>query len=87
MAYSVELKPSAAKDLASLPKDVQRRLSRKIDSLSFNPRPPGCEKIKGEDDIFRVRLGDYRLVYLIFERRLLILIVKIGHRKDVYRGM
>ncbi len=85
MAYSVEFKPSAVRDLAALPKDAQRRLALKIDSLALDPRPSGCEKIQGEANLFRIRVGDYRIVYLIKDVRLFVLIVKIGHRKDVYR--
>ena len=87
MAYSVEFKPSAVRDLAALPKDAQRRLALKIDSLALDPRPSGCEKIQGGEGLSRVRVGDYRVIYFAEDLRLLILVVKIGHRKDVYRGL
>jgi mRNA interferase RelE/StbE len=56
-----------------------------IDSLAANPRPQGVEKMKGEKNLYRVRTGDYRILYTIEDRKLIVLVVKIGNRRDVYR--
>ena len=85
MAYVVEFLPSAARSLASLPKDVQNRLARRIDALGENPRPPGVKVLQGGEGFLRLRVGDYRVIYRIEERRVVVLIVKIGHRREVYR--
>lgn len=85
MAYTVELKPSAAKALEALPKPDQRRIAARIDTLATDPRPVGVKKLEGEDDLYRVRVGDYRIVYQIQARRLIVLVVRIAHRHDVYR--
>lgn len=85
MAYTVELKPSAAKALEALPKPDQRRIAARIDALATDPRPVGAKKLEGEDDLYRIRVGDYRIVYQIQARRLIVLVVHIAHRRDVYR--
>lgn len=85
MNYRVFLKPSADRDLAKLPRDVQQRISRKLVELSENPRPPGVEKLAGGTDEYRVRVGNYRLVYAIEDDRLIVLVLRIADRKDVYR--
>ena len=86
MRYLVEFKPSAARQLSKLPRHEQVRIGHRIEALSTDPRPHGVEKIKGEEALFRIRVGDYRVVYAVFDDRLLILIVKVGHRREVYRG-
>jgi len=85
VAYTVELKPSAAKALEALPRPDQRRIAARIDTLATDPRPVGVKKLEGEDALYRVRVGDYRIVYQIQERRLIVLVVRIAHRRDVYR--
>ena len=83
--YSVELKRSALKELEAVPqKTVRQRLVRRIRALGSEPRPPGCEKLSGEHR-YRVRQGAYRIVYEIQDDRLIVTVVKVGHRKDVYR--
>jgi mRNA interferase RelE/StbE len=67
-----------------LPKDVQERLTPHIDALTRNPCPSGVKKLKGED-AYRLRVGDYRIIYQIQEKALLVLVIKIGHRRAVYR--
>ena len=84
MAYRIELKPSAVRALSNLPKKDQRRISAKIDSLAKNPRPRGTEKIEGREDLYCIRSGDYRIIYQVQARVLLILVVKIGHRREIY---
>ncbi len=66
---------------------MQIRLGRRIDSLAENPRPQGIKKLSTEVDMYRLRVGDYRIIYQIREKSLLVLIVRIGHRSDVYRGL
>lgn len=68
-----------------LPRKIQVRLKPKIDALADNPRPHGTKKLAGEDDLYRIRIGDYRVIYQVQDLVLLIVVVKIGGRKDVYR--
>lgn len=83
--FEVFIKPSAVKELEAIPlkKDRQRVASR-IRRLAENPRPPGCQKLSGRDR-FRIRQGVYRIVYSIQNRQLIVVVIKVGHRKDVYR--
>lgn len=84
MAYSIQIKPSAQKDLLKLPPQTQTRLLDAIQTLSVNPRPSGIKKLQGHE-LYRLRVGDYRIIYAIQDQELLILVATIGHRKDVYR--
>ena len=86
MAYSVEFAPSAARDFQKLPREVQHRLTRAIDTLGANPRPRGAKKLQGRDDVWRIRAGDYRIIYEIQERRLVVMVVRVAHRREAYRG-
>ena len=86
MHYRIELKPSAARQLEKLPKAVQIKIGPRIDALSENPRPHGVEKLAGAEDYFRIRVGDYRVIYQVQDRWLLILVVRLGHRREIYRG-
>jgi mRNA interferase RelE/StbE len=83
--YTVSLLPAAVKQLAALPRDVQVRVARKVDALARNARPPGAEKLSGADDLWRVRVGNYRVLYEIRDAALVILVVRVGHRREVYR--
>lgn len=85
MAYTVTVAPSAARDIRVLDNTVKRRVGKAIDALATNPRLPGVEKLSGEDDIYRVRVGDYRILYQIADRRLTVLVVRVRHRREVYR--
>lgn len=85
MVYRIEFKPAARRQFASLPRGVQERISPEIDTLAVNPRPPVAVKLEGADNLYRIRKGDYRILYQIQDQILLVLVVKIGHRKDVYR--
>jgi mRNA interferase RelE/StbE len=85
MTYGVELKRSARKTFLSLPRDVQRRVAVVIDGLAANPRPPGVRKLTGSDVLYRTRIGDYRVVYEIYDDRLLVMVIKLGHRREIYR--
>lgn len=87
MTYRIEFRPAALRDLKNLPKDVLDRISRKISALAENPRPLGVEKLSGsEEDFYRIRVGDYRVLYAIQDKILLIIIIKVRHRREVYRG-
>ncbi len=85
MTYKIEFAKQAAKQFKALPRQEQQRLKTKIDNLETDPRPSGVVKLSGEKNLYRIRVGNYRIIYSIQDSRLLILIVKIGHRKDVYR--
>lgn len=82
--YKILIKPSAKKELEKLPKKDIQKIVVKIQDLSADPRPVGSEKLSG-DDKFRVRQGNYRIVYSIEDDKLIVFIVKIGHRRDIYR--
>lgn len=84
MSYSLEFRPSALKALKKLPRHVSDQLREAIEKLKENPRPPGSLKMKGSDDFWRVRSGDYRVIYDIQDSRLLVLIVDVGHRSSIY---
>jgi mRNA interferase RelE/StbE len=82
--YKLLIKPSAVKEIEAIPlkKDRQRIVERLL-KLADNPRPSGCEKLSGQDK-YRVRQGRYRIIYAIEDDKLLVYVVKVGHRKDVY---
>ncbi|HEX4810040.1 MAG TPA: type II toxin-antitoxin system RelE/ParE family toxin [Bryobacteraceae bacterium] len=83
-SYSVEIKPPARKELEALPDRVLARVVRKLESLAQTPRPPGCKKLKGYKDQWRVRVGEWRVVYLIDDVAKLVSITRIAHRREVY---
>jgi mRNA interferase RelE/StbE len=84
--YRLLLKPSAAKEIERVgSKTDRRRIVERIGGLAKEPRPNGAEKLAGYDDRYRVRQGNYRIVYLIDDSRLEITVYKIGHRREVYR--
>ena len=85
MAYQVTILPSAARALGRLDKGIRSRLSRAIDGLAENPRPHGAKKLTKKH--WRIRVGDYRIIYDINDDVLLVLVVRVGHRRDVYRGV
>ncbi len=83
--YEVLIKPSAVKEIESIgSKRDRQRIVSSIARLSFDPRPAGCEKLSGQEK-YRIRKGQYRIVYSISEKELIVFVVKVGHRKDVYR--
>ena len=86
--YRVEFAPKAAKQFARLPRDIQLRLSPKIDSLANDPHPPGAKRLSSaEEPIYRVRVGDYRIIYSIEDALLIVLILRVSHRRDIYRNL
>lgn len=87
MKYRIEFKRSTVKALRKIPRSDQKRIAVKIDSLSENLPDPATTKMKGDNPFNRIRVGDYRIIYEIHEDILLIVVLKIGHRKDVYRRL
>ncbi|HEV3278856.1 MAG TPA: type II toxin-antitoxin system RelE/ParE family toxin [Terriglobia bacterium] len=85
--YSVTILPSALGQLAGLPRRDQKKIKERIDRLAADPRPPGVKRLKGESDLFRSRSGNYRIIYSIENVRLIVLVIRIGHRRDVCRGL
>ena len=83
-SYKLLIKPSAGKDIEALRKQDRRRIIAKITSLSRDPRPPSCEKLSGHDQ-YRLRQGNYRIVYEIQDLDLVVVVVTVGHRREVYR--
>jgi mRNA interferase RelE/StbE len=84
-SYELVFKRSVAKDLRELPKADVKRILQRIRSLADDPRPPGCEKLSGQER-YRIRQGAYRIVYEIDDHVLIVLVVKVGHRRDVYHN-
>ena len=85
--YRLEFAPAADRDFRALAEDVRRRLRPRIDALAENPRPHGVETLEGEKGLYRIRVGDYRIIYQIRDNALVVLVVRIGHRRDVYRKL
>lgn len=83
--YDVYFKPSAERELRRLAEDQQRRLVAAIELLAFDPRPEGVVKMAGDENLWRIRVGRYRVVCEIHDREVEILVLRIGHRKDVHR--
>ena len=87
MTCRIEFRPAALGGLKNLPKDVLTRISGKITDLAEDPRPSGVEKLSGSaEDFYRIRVGDYRVLYTIQDKVLLVIIIKVRHRREVYRG-
>lgn len=83
-SYSVEFVRSATRELEGLDDTVLERVFRRVERLTQDPRPPGCKKLRGAHDLWRIRIGDYRVVYRIDDAQRLVEIRAIGHRRDVY---
>ena len=83
--YNVEIASTAEKQLRKLPADARRRVAQSMLALGEEPYPPGSRKLTGYDDVFRIRVGVYRIIYSVSGRKLVIIVLKIGHRKDIYR--
>ncbi len=85
MPYEIEFKPSAEKDFSKLERDAQKRILEKIKSLASDPRPRGVEKLSGHKNRWRIRVGRFRIIYQVFEDKLVILVLRIADRKEIYR--
>ena len=84
--YRLLIKPSAAKEIEAVDQKKDRqRIVAGIRLLADDPRPPGCEKLAGADDRYRIRVGRYRVIYSVGDEELVVVVVRVGHRKDVYR--
>lgn len=83
-SYRLQIKPSAAKEIETLPQKDRQRVVARIQGLATDPRPPGCEKLSGREQ-YRVRQGNYRIPYTLHDADLLVVVIKIGHRREVYR--
>jgi mRNA interferase RelE/StbE len=84
-SYEVAFRKSVTKDLRAFPKQEVKRIMQRIRALADDPRPAGCEKLSDQER-YRVRQGAYRIIYEIEDARLIVLVVKVGHRRDVYRS-
>lgn len=85
MAYRITLKASAQKELEKIQKALREKIIVAINGLAEEPRPTGCKKLVNFDNHFRIRVGEYRIIYKIFDKELIVDVIKVGHRKDVYR--
>lgn len=83
--YRIEISSSAEKTLFKLPRGIVPKIIAAIQSLGLDPRPMGCRKLSGEKDTYRIRVSVYRILYEIHDDLILVKVLKIGHRKDVYR--
>ena len=86
MPYRLEYALGVLKSMRRLPRDVQRRIVARLETLQSDPRPPGSVKLT-DSESYRVRVGDYRIVYAIDDDRLIVLVIEVGHRGDVYRRL
>ena len=84
MSYQVLIQAAAQRQLRKLPPPIQKTLIDLIESLGHDPRPPGCTKLRGRDNRYRVRWGDYRVIYTIEDGALIVRVIKVGHRRDFY---
>ena len=87
MAYAVAFRPSVWKNVKNVPKKDLVKIKSKIEEISSHLPDPSVTKMSGDNDFHKIRCGNYRIIYEIHENRLIILVVKIGHRKDVYRNL
>ncbi|NMG10760.1 type II toxin-antitoxin system RelE/ParE family toxin [Brasilonema sp. UFV-L1] len=85
MTYQIKIKSKVAKQLKKLPNDIRDRINEKILELAENPRPSGVVKLEGGNDTYRIRVGSYRVLYDVFDDVLLISVIRVGHRREVYR--
>lgn len=83
--YSIEWKSSAYKELKQLPRPTIARIVSAVDDLAREPRPDGVRKLTATQDTYRIRVGEYRIIYNIFDKRLLVVIIKVRDRKEAYR--
>ncbi len=87
MKYDIELSRIALKSMAKIPRKELLRVRERIDSLSGEPRPIDVKKIQGDENLYRIRSGNYRVLYRIFDEQIYILIVGVDHRKDIYKNL
>lgn len=85
MSYKVVILRGALKQLKKLPSEFQERIQIKIDDLATEPRPNGVKKLNGKENAYRIRVGDYRVIYDIFDDILVVNVVEVGHRRNIYK--
>jgi mRNA interferase RelE/StbE len=85
--YQVIISAPAKRNLKKLPSSLQKRLEAKIVALSINPRPAGVKALKSSDNLLRLRVGEYRVVYKVEDKRLIVIVIQVGHRREVYRKL
>jgi mRNA interferase RelE/StbE len=85
--YTIQFKSSALKELRKLSKEFSEQIARDINDLAKNPRPHGHKKLKSSENLYRIRSGNYRVIYQIQDNILIVLVVRIGDRKEVYRDL
>jgi mRNA interferase RelE/StbE len=83
--YTIQYKKSVEKDLRKLPPNQLKAIVAKINALAIDPHPSGSVKLRGSSDLFRVRHTDYRIIYQVQDDKLIVLVVKVGHRREIYR--
>ncbi len=83
--YSIEWDTRAIKELEAFERNERKKILERVAKLGANPRPPGCKKLHDKQSAFRIRVGDYRVIYQIRDSQLLVLVVRVGNRRDVYR--
>jgi mRNA interferase RelE/StbE len=86
-SYRVELARAAAKDLRRIAPQFIPRIAAAVETLADNPRPPGCLKLAGSEDAWRIRVGDYRIIYVVVDSSLLVTVKHIRHRREAYRDI
>jgi mRNA interferase RelE/StbE len=85
VAYTVELKAAAVRDLKAIPERERKRIKTRIDALADNPRPHGVKALQGGEGYLRLRVGDYRIIYTVLDQVLLVVVIRVGNRREVYR--
>ena len=85
MSYQIDIAPAAQRDVKRLPSEVVRKVDTTMLELEQTPRPHGCTKLEGSEDEYRVRVGDYRILYVIDDKAKLVTIARVRHRRDAYR--
>ena len=85
MSYQVLFTKRAVRDLETLPDQDRVRVAKRLEGLAKEPRPPGVTKLQGTEDVYRMRVGDYRVLYIIEDDIVTVSVVRIGHRRDIYR--
>lgn len=82
--YTIVFARSARKELESLPSSSVQRIFPKIEALASNPRPPGCKKLRGSQNLWRIRIGDYRIIYSVDDKKIVIDVIAVRHRSEAY---
>jgi len=85
VSYEVKFSKGAKKQFRKLPLNVQQRIQTKINELAIEPRPNGVKKLQGDDNSYRLRVGDYRVIYEVVDNVLIVTVIKVGHRSDIYK--